>query len=103
MKNWKNKLEKLAAVLGMAVCVMTFSAPATSLAQSPARLDKMVVAGWSRPITEITNLLVEEDKGFFKARGIELGYVPGADRRWPVPDTAFHAGTVPGPGAAASA
>lgn len=78
MKNWKNKFEKLAAVLGMAVCVMTFSAPATSLAQSPARLDKMVVAGWSKPITEITNLLVEEDKGFFKARGIELGYVPGA-------------------------
>jgi NitT/TauT family transport system substrate-binding protein len=38
----------------------------------------MVVAGWSKPITEITNLLVEEDKGFFKARGIELGYVPGA-------------------------
>lgn len=40
--------------------------------------DKVVVAGWSQPITEITNLLVEEDKGFFKARGIELGYVPGA-------------------------
>ncbi|MFI5444447.1 ABC transporter substrate-binding protein [Polaromonas sp. UC242_47] len=40
--------------------------------------DKVVVAGWSQPITEITNLLVEEDKGFFKARGVELGYVPGA-------------------------
>ena len=40
--------------------------------------DKVVVAGWSQPITEITNLLVEEDKGFFKARGIDLGYVPGA-------------------------
>ena len=38
----------------------------------------MIVAGWSKPITEITNLLVEEDKGFFKARGIELGYVSGA-------------------------
>jgi NitT/TauT family transport system substrate-binding protein len=40
--------------------------------------DKVVVAGWSQPITEITNLLVEEDKGFFKAKGIDLGYVPGA-------------------------
>ena len=40
--------------------------------------DKVTVAGWSQPITEITNLLVEEDKGFFKARGIELGYVSGA-------------------------
>jgi len=40
--------------------------------------DKIIVAGWSQPITEITNLLVEEDKGFFKAKGIALGYVPGA-------------------------
>ena len=48
---------------------------ACSLAQAA---DKVVVAGWSQPITEITNLLVEEDKGFFKARGVELGYVPGA-------------------------
>jgi NitT/TauT family transport system substrate-binding protein len=40
--------------------------------------DKLTVAGWSQPITEITNLLVEPDKGFFKARGIDLGYVPGA-------------------------
>jgi NitT/TauT family transport system substrate-binding protein len=40
--------------------------------------DKVVVAGWSQPITEITNLLVEEDKGFFKAKGIDLSYVPGA-------------------------
>lgn len=40
-------------------------------------LDKVTVAGWSQPISEITNLLAEPDKGFFKARGIELGYVPG--------------------------
>ncbi len=53
----------------------------TAHAQTPNKLDKLdkvVVAGWSKPITEITNLLVEEDKGFFKARGIELGYLPGA-------------------------
>ena len=48
---------------------------AAGLAQAA---DKVVVAGWSQPITEITNLLVEEDKGFFKAKGIDLGYVPGA-------------------------
>ena len=36
------------------------------------------MAGWSKPITEITPLLVEEDKGFYKANGIELAYVPGA-------------------------
>jgi NitT/TauT family transport system substrate-binding protein len=40
-------------------------------------LDKFSVAGWSKPISEITNLLSEPDKGFFKAMGINLGYVPG--------------------------
>ena len=45
---------------------------------SAQNLDKFVLAGWSKPITEITNLLVEPDKGFFKSRGIELAYLPGA-------------------------
>ena len=44
----------------------------------PVALDRVTVAGWSQPITEVTNLLVEEDKGFFKARGIDLTYLPGA-------------------------
>lgn len=39
---------------------------------------KIIVGGWSKPISEITNLLVEPDKGFFKAQGVELGYAPGA-------------------------
>lgn len=39
---------------------------------------KITVAGWSKPISEITNLLVEADKGFFKAQGVELAYLPGA-------------------------
>ena len=46
-------------------------------AQSPT-LDKFTVAGWSKPITEISNLLAEPEQGFFKAQGIDLGYVPGA-------------------------
>jgi NitT/TauT family transport system substrate-binding protein len=44
---------------------------------SAEALDKFSVAGWSKPISEITNLLAEPDKGFFKAKGIDLGYVPG--------------------------
>jgi NitT/TauT family transport system substrate-binding protein len=47
------------------------------LAQA-AKLEKITVAGWNKPITEFTNLLVDEDKGFFKNRGLELAYVPGA-------------------------
>jgi len=78
MTLWTRQFKTLPVALALVVSALALSAPATSLAQTPARLDKMVVAGWSKPITEITNLLVEEDKGFFKARGIELGYVPGA-------------------------
>ncbi|MBF5004436.1 ABC transporter substrate-binding protein [Diaphorobacter caeni] len=36
------------------------------------------LAGWSKPISEITNILVEPEKGFFKAQGVELAYLPGA-------------------------
>lgn len=54
------------------------AAPAAAWGQSPAGLEKITVAGWSKPITEITPLLVEEDKGFYRAQGIDLAYVPGA-------------------------
>lgn len=64
------------STLGFMVAALV-SLGATSLSQA-AGPDKINVAGWSQPITEITNLLVEEDKGFFKARGLDLGYVPGA-------------------------
>lgn len=40
-------------------------------------LEKFSVAGWSKPISEITNLLAEPDKGFFKKEGINLVYVSG--------------------------
>lgn len=39
---------------------------------------KLTLAGWSKPISEITNLLAEPDKGFFKAQGVDLAYIPGA-------------------------
>jgi NitT/TauT family transport system substrate-binding protein len=77
MKNWTAKIKKQTVMLVLGFSLMAIGAPTASLTQTSAQLDKMVVAGWSKPITEITNLLVEEDKGFFKARGIELGYVPG--------------------------
>lgn len=54
------------------------AAPLAAHAQPAARLDKLVVAGWSKPITEVTPLLVDEDKGFYRAQGIALEFVPGA-------------------------
>lgn len=66
----------------MGLCVaasfLSWGNPASAQAPTPAKMNKVTVAGWSKPITEITNLLVEEDKGFFRAQGIELAYIPGA-------------------------
>lgn len=66
----RRTLQALAAIALAGLC--------TFPAWAQARLDKVTLAGWSKPISEITNLLVEEDKGFFRARGIELAYLPGA-------------------------
>ncbi|HYE41470.1 MAG TPA: ABC transporter substrate-binding protein [Ramlibacter sp.] len=52
------------------------AAPFVARATGP--LERITVAGWSKPITEVTPLLVEEDKGFYKAHGVDLRYVPGA-------------------------
>ncbi|HEY1230715.1 MAG TPA: ABC transporter substrate-binding protein, partial [Ramlibacter sp.] len=40
--------------------------------------EKIAVAGWSKPITEVTPLLVDADKGFYRAQGLALEYIPGA-------------------------
>ena len=50
----------------------------TAGAASAQSMDTARIAGWSKPISEITNILAEPDKGFFKAHDIEMKYVPGA-------------------------
>ena len=69
---------KLSLVRRTALLAALLCLAGTAGAQSPAALEKITVAGWSKPITEITHLLVEQDKGIFKANGIDLAYVPGA-------------------------
>ena len=54
------------------------TAPLAGWTQTAPRLDRITVAGWTKPITEVMPLLVEEDKGFYRAHGIALEYVPGA-------------------------
>ena len=44
----------------------------------PAAPEPFTVAGWSKPITEVMPLLVDEDKGFYRAQGLALAYLPGA-------------------------
>ena len=63
---------KLRSLVAAAATLTLAFAP--SFAQA---LDKITIAGWSPAISEITNILAEPEKGFFKAQGIDLGYVPG--------------------------
>ena len=63
----------LGAGAGIAGLALSGMAHATPPVQGKIRL-----AGWSKPISEISNILVEPDKGFFKAQGVELAYLPGA-------------------------
>lgn len=59
-------------------CTVAGLTATAGTAWAQAKLDKVTVASWGRAISEVTNLLVEEEKGFFRARGIELVYLPGA-------------------------
>jgi ABC-type nitrate/sulfonate/bicarbonate transport systems, periplasmic components len=67
---YRGLLRSLGAVALAGVIGLAGAGPALAL-------DKVTVAGWSQPISEITNLLAEPDKGFFKAKGLDLDYVPG--------------------------
>ena len=65
-------LSRRALAAALALCA---ALPLAGQAQS---LERVVMAGWSKPISEITHLLAEPDKGFFKAQGLEFVYLPGA-------------------------
>ncbi|WP_338452460.1 ABC transporter substrate-binding protein [Niallia oryzisoli] len=47
-------------------------------AQKKEEMLPITVANWSQLITEQTNLLVDEQKGFFKEKGLDVKVVPGA-------------------------
>lgn len=63
------------ALLATAALFTLITAGGANAGDAP---EKITVAGWSKPITEITHLLAEPDKGIFKAHGIDLAYVSGA-------------------------
>jgi NitT/TauT family transport system substrate-binding protein len=59
----------------LALAALSLLGPAA--AAQDGKLEKITIASWGGPISEVTNLLVEPDKGFFRARGIEMVYMPG--------------------------
>ncbi len=75
MKPMRRAFMRRLAALG-AGAALTLNMPAASARD--VELEKITLAGWSKPITEIINLLAEPDKGFFRAQGLALEYLPGA-------------------------
>ncbi|WP_159881241.1 ABC transporter substrate-binding protein [Paenibacillus puerhi] len=43
-----------------------------------AQAQKLVMASWSKPIAEQTNLFQAQSQGWFKEKGIDFAFVPGA-------------------------
>lgn len=71
----------LAGSLLLSACGTSSSNDANSApqaAQAPAQTQKVVMASWSKPITEQTNLYHAEEQGWFKEKGIDFTFVPGA-------------------------
>ena len=52
--------------------------PSLAWPQAAGAPQAITVAGWSKPITEVTPLLIDEDKGFYRAQGLALVYLPGS-------------------------
>ncbi|KAB7705563.1 PhnD/SsuA/transferrin family substrate-binding protein [Bacillus aerolatus] len=69
-------------IIVLLLCVMVFVAACGTQQQKDETSDRkeesLRVASWSQPITEQTNLLVDEEKGFFKERGLDVTVIPGA-------------------------
>ena len=66
------------SLLGACAGITGLALTGTSMAAVQLQGKTIRLAGWSKPISEITNILVEPDKGFFKAQGVDLTYLPGA-------------------------
>lgn len=66
-------LHRCSSILfGIALCLTL----TTSWAQSTTQT--FTLAGWSKPISEITQIIAEPELQHFQAEGIELKYLPGA-------------------------
>lgn len=67
----------LAVILLFTACTAKNQETTPSGAAAP-QSQKLVMASWSKPITEQTHLYQAEEKGWFKEKGIDFAFVPGA-------------------------
>lgn len=66
-----------AAALCAALAATAGCGSSPSGADAPP-LETVKMASWSQPIAEQTNVLAEEEHGWFASRGIDLEFIPGA-------------------------
>lgn len=59
-------------------CAAIFTSTLSFMAHATEQLTTFTLAGWSKPISEITQVLAEPDLQFFKKEGLNLTYLPGA-------------------------
>ena len=74
------KSKNVFALLLSAAVFMTACGAQEQKTEAPKteEMENLRVASWSQPITEQTNLLVDEEKGFFKENGLDVTVIPGA-------------------------
>jgi NitT/TauT family transport system substrate-binding protein len=68
----------VAAIIPLLMLVGCVSTNTEQQAAKKTQLDSVKVASWSQPISEQTNLLVNEEKDFFKDQGLKVEFIPGA-------------------------
>ncbi|NWQ42527.1 ABC transporter substrate-binding protein [Bacillus sp. EB106-08-02-XG196] len=68
----------VAAIIPLLMLVGCASKNTEKQAANKTPLDSVTVASWSQPISEQTNLLVSEEKDFFKDQGLKVEFIPGA-------------------------
>jgi NitT/TauT family transport system substrate-binding protein len=68
----------VAAIIPLLMLVGCMSTNTEQQTGKKTQLDSVKVASWSQPISEQTNLLVSEEKDFFKDQGLKVEFIPGA-------------------------
>ena len=77
------KGKSLFAVLALSLMVFLAACgsskqPQKVESETKEELKTVRVASWSQPITEQTNLLVSQEKAFYKEQGLSVTFIPGA-------------------------
>lgn len=68
----------LTGAMVLSACGATKPDGGSAPAPAPAKTEPVKMAAWSKPLMEEANLLAAEEKGWFKQKGIDFTFIPGA-------------------------